>query len=323
MNKFLKVLLSIVSIIVICCFIDIIFIFSTNKPLFAIKEDNGDSVNSIYRGLFYDVYNCNEYSMVQIKAKGIKFSCSTIKFEEDKKSSYIIKNLENLEFYISDITLTGATITLKDLGNNDYTYGEWYKIEKEINGEWYDVRTIIENHSFNGNAYLPDENNEVKFVIDWAWLYGELPVGSYRILKQINNFYIAIPFNIGTTYKNKLEVIYSTEYENANSYEEYLTVNDRKIYLKSNIQDVFYYPSYNSKISLKQYITNTYQPLDESIKNITNLIDLVDVYDDGGTSVYKSKDYNITIIICKSLIGNTSIYIGDFNLTLDYENMCG
>jgi len=84
---------------------------------------------------------------------------------------------------------------------NPYTHGAWYKIEKEINGKWYEVKTIIESYAFNSIGYLPDENNEIKFEIDWEWLYGELPLGSYRILKEVGNKYIAIEFNIAKTSK--------------------------------------------------------------------------------------------------------------------------
>lgn len=49
-------------------------------------------------------------------------------------------------------------------------------------------------------AYIVDKNNEVKFTIDWKWLYGELPSGSYRILKQVNNQYISAEFNLATTF---------------------------------------------------------------------------------------------------------------------------
>ena len=60
-------------------------------------------------------------------------------------------------------------------------------IEKEENGKWYQLDTKISVHGFNDMAYLPNKNNEVKFVIDWEWLYGELPLGSYRILKKVND----------------------------------------------------------------------------------------------------------------------------------------
>ena len=62
-------------------------------------------------------------------------------------------------------------------------HGEWYKIEKQVNGKWYEIKPIIENYGFNSIGYLPDKNNEVEFVMNWEWLYGKLPLGSYRILK--------------------------------------------------------------------------------------------------------------------------------------------
>lgn len=121
-------------------------------------------------------------------------SCS----QDKKESTYNITTIQNVSTNIYDISLTGATIIIKDTNENPYTYGEWYKIEKEENGKWYDVETIIKNYGFNDIGYLVDKFNEVTFVIDWSWLYGELSKGSYRIIKQVNDQYIAIPFNIAT-----------------------------------------------------------------------------------------------------------------------------
>lgn len=199
MKAWMKITLMIMGAITLLFGIDLICIFTINKPLFAIKEDNGDSVNSIYRGLFYDTYNCHEYSMPQIKIKGSKFICATVNVAENKKSTYNATEIENVGISIFDISPTGATIIIKDTNKNPYTYGEWYKIEKETDGKWHDVKTIIDNYSFNDLGYLVDKNNEVKFVIEWKWLYGELPLGSYRILKQVNNQYISIEFGIATT----------------------------------------------------------------------------------------------------------------------------
>jgi len=78
MKKWLKILLVVVGGIILVFVIDLICIFTINRPLLAIKEDNGDSVNMVYRGLAYDVYNCHEYPMPQIKIKGNKFNCSEL-----------------------------------------------------------------------------------------------------------------------------------------------------------------------------------------------------------------------------------------------------
>lgn len=107
--------------------------------------------------------------------------------------------VENVTVQIYDISLTGATIIITDKNKEPYTYGQWYKIEKEENGKWIELPPKIKNYGFNDLGYLVDENNEVKFVMDWEWLYGKLDLGSYRIIKKVNDHYIYIPFGIATT----------------------------------------------------------------------------------------------------------------------------
>ena len=60
--------LTIIGIIFFCLIIDIICIFNISRPIFAIKVNN-----TTYKGIFYDVYNCPEYSIAQIKSKSEKF----------------------------------------------------------------------------------------------------------------------------------------------------------------------------------------------------------------------------------------------------------
>ena len=202
MKKWLKITLGVVGGIIILFAIDLICIFTINRPLFAIKEDNGDSVNLIYRGLFYDTYNCHEFSVPQIKVKGAKYTCVVLEFDEQIKSNYKPTEIENISTDIYDISLTGATIVIKDTNEKQNTYTDWYVIEKEENGNWYQLDTKVEDYGFNDIAYLPNENKEVKFVMDWEWLYGKLPLGSYRILKKVNDGsanIISIEFNIATT----------------------------------------------------------------------------------------------------------------------------
>ena len=75
MKKFIKIFLIIIGIIILSVIIDLICIFTINKPLFAIKDDC-DCIYSVYKGIFYNTYNCHEYSIPQIKTKGTKFSCA-------------------------------------------------------------------------------------------------------------------------------------------------------------------------------------------------------------------------------------------------------
>lgn len=128
-------------------------------------------------------------------------------FEVIDENAYAIMEVENVSTYISDISLTGATITIKDTNETKYTYEEWYVIQTEIDGKWYNMPTKVKEYGFNSKGYTVDENNEVKFVIDWEWLYGELPQGSYRIIKKSHDKYISISFDIATTSSSKKENI--------------------------------------------------------------------------------------------------------------------
>ena len=72
MKKFIKVFSIIIGIIILSVVIDLVCIFTINRPLFAIKVRTPYT----YIGIFYDTYNCPEYSVPQIKYKGTKFSCA-------------------------------------------------------------------------------------------------------------------------------------------------------------------------------------------------------------------------------------------------------
>ena len=97
---------------------------------------------------------------------------------------------------ISNITPSGAILIIRDMNQEPYIYGEWYKIEKEVDGKWCELEPFLDHYGFNDIGYLVDQNNEVTFTIDWEWLYGKLPKGNYRILKEVNHQYISSVFKI-------------------------------------------------------------------------------------------------------------------------------
>lgn len=318
MKRWLKIILGVICIIILTIIIDLVCIFTINKPLFAQIEDYG--TYAVYKGIFFNTYNCPEYSIPQIKFKGTKFTCADVKVVQDKESTYNVTDIENVSISISDISLTGATIIIKDTNKNPYTYGQWYKIEKQINGKWYEVKTIIENYGFNSIGYLPDKNNEIKFIMNWEWLYGHLPLGSYRIIKEVGKQYIGVEFGIATTSDKRIEVIKSEIY-NTIKFSKYLERDNRSIYLRGNIEEVYYTES-NTKMSLKEYIMKAYQTTDDAIKSLTDSMNLIDILRDGGTTIHKSSEYDITIIKCNTIEGNKDIFIGDYQMNFDNDSMC-
>ena len=104
--------------------------------------------------------------------------------------------VENVTIQISDISPSGASLVITDTNPEPYLYGEWYKIQKLTGGQWQDVPTVIDNYGFHEIGYIPNANGEVKFPINWEWLYGKLPAGTYRIFKEVNRQEIFIEFEI-------------------------------------------------------------------------------------------------------------------------------
>lgn len=100
MNKCLKIIFVIIGVIFVCFILDFICLFTMKRPLFAVKNST-----STYKGLFYDTYNCPEFSTPQIKLKGTKFTCNINKLKIDKIIDYTLINVncaEALESFYED-----------------------------------------------------------------------------------------------------------------------------------------------------------------------------------------------------------------------------
>lgn len=129
----------------------------------------------------------------------IMAGCSNTVTTAKTKSAYVVTEVENVRMSISNITPTGARLTIEDTNAPQNVYGQWFALETRSGSDWYGLQTIIENFGFNDLGYLPNENGEVTFDVDWEWLYGKLPQGTYRIIKQVNHQYISVPFEIKAT----------------------------------------------------------------------------------------------------------------------------
>lgn len=64
------------------------------------------------------------------------------------------------------------------------------------------------------------------------------------------------------------------------------------------------------KYSLKEYIKTI-----DDVKEITSLLEDYRSYDDGGSQLFSSKEYDLSILICNKINGTSDIYIGDSNMT--------
>lgn len=97
--------------------------------------------------------------------------------------------------------------------------------------------------------------------------------------------------------------------------------NKSQLLLKDNDRNIYTYCLENPKIKidrneieLEKYIEDNEDAIDKIIK----ILELKDIFDDGGTQIYKG---DITLIKCNTLDGNKDIYIGNKDLKFK-QNFC-
>lgn len=64
-------------------------------------------------------------------------------------------------------------------------HGEWFRIDKEENREWKEVKVINDQYGFIAIGWIIKPNGEFEDKIDWSNLYGQLKEGEYRIVKEV------------------------------------------------------------------------------------------------------------------------------------------
>lgn len=170
-NKILIITGIVIAILVttglVTSYMDSARVRNSVEPKFTIKivTDGGNKVT--YWGLGYKVIRYPSVSPNEPYKNnvGVKYGSWFMKYEindsDTKESIYEITDVKNVSVNIFDITHTGATIIIKDTNITPPAYGEWYKIEKEINGKWYEIKPIINNYAWAEITHTVD----VKFLL--------------------------------------------------------------------------------------------------------------------------------------------------------------
>ncbi len=100
-----------------------------------------------------------------------------------------VNNFDGVTMTVKEGTASsaGLTVVFENESGSQCTYGEYYCLEKKINGSWYQVPVVIDgDYAFNHIAY--EVAGEREWTIDWEWLYGSLDTGEYRIVKDVLDF---------------------------------------------------------------------------------------------------------------------------------------
>ncbi len=102
-----------------------------------------------------------------------------------------------LTLSVENVTSTGLTLVITQSGGNptgDYLMtGEPYRLITLVDNTWKDVEELplpegVDARAWNSIGYPISKGETRKFEINWEWMFGELPSGTYRLIKNFMDF---------------------------------------------------------------------------------------------------------------------------------------
>lgn len=101
-----------------------------------------------------------------------------------------------LTLSVKNVTSTGLTLVVTQSGGNptgDIMTGEPYRLIALVGGTWKAVEELplpegVDGRGFNSIGYWIQKGETREFDINWEWIFGELPEGRYRLIKEFMDF---------------------------------------------------------------------------------------------------------------------------------------
>lgn len=126
----------------------------------------------------------DQKSMENLKNKPIK---------EDVKETEAVEYDWGITLEATEVTAKGMTLVCHQQGGKnivELNTGSFYSLQRKDKKDWVDVELLSQENEavWDTLAWLIKLNDDTEWEISWAWLYGELPAGEYRIVKSITNF---------------------------------------------------------------------------------------------------------------------------------------
>ena len=148
----------------------------------------------------------------------VKYDNGFALFEAEKTKRK--ESTEYLDYVTAGIKLwTSDSLELKlmNVSNETISYGEAFTMEVLHNGTWEKLPVLSEDYGFNDISYEL-EPGEYRFIdIDFAWLYGELREGWFRIIKEIylqDGTIYSVPAEFGNLGFRQTESVNSKDFGN-------------------------------------------------------------------------------------------------------------
>ena len=87
-----------------------------------------------------------------------------------------------------NVTASGLTLVVTQSGGvlpGTLTTGAPYFLQKNENDAWVSVEPLLEAWGWTTEGWIVPVDDTVRWTVNWAWLFGELEPGQYRIGKDI------------------------------------------------------------------------------------------------------------------------------------------
>ena len=152
------------------------------------------------------IFDGQEFNKSELSEETLKW----LKLSEEERmlSSYFPSDLYNVssrpadldnrqeewgvELSASNVTPSGLTIICNQSGGNalELTTGSFYTIQRLEDGGYINVEYLPQEYDvgWTSEAWIIQKDNTTAWDVNWEWLYGQLPIGEYRIGKEIMNF---------------------------------------------------------------------------------------------------------------------------------------
>ena len=92
---------------------------------------------------------------------------------------------------VKDVTPTGMTLVCSQSGGEitgELQCGSDYSLLVNSNGVWNAVPYLVDEVAWTAEAYDIPLDDSIEFELKWERLYGELPAGTYRVVKGFMDF---------------------------------------------------------------------------------------------------------------------------------------
>ena len=135
-----------------------------------------------------DSINSNELFIITTISSG----SYTVENEKNKRSA------ENVTIEVLQDTITPGEVSILITDRNQvcHGWGEEFRVQEKINGEWKDLPYILDEVTWIAIAYVPNANKQLNQKLDIEKYYGKLFSGTYRIVKPVyDNGYIDLYSN--------------------------------------------------------------------------------------------------------------------------------